>query len=131
MVWRTCSRTEGLHLLHEERNECSRVQHSLGHLIEICLVGRAAALYDTEEFIFHAFLCLDVDLSWEIALGIDLLVHCKRSILAITEIFLGIGLEYTFRECLRIVETGPDLLAFFTMDNGGTGVLAERKLAFR
>ena len=95
MIWRAGCCSESLHLLQEERNQCGRVEDSLGHLVQICLVCRAAALYHAEELVFHALFCLDIDLRRKIALGIDLFVHCQRCILAVTEILLGICLEHS------------------------------------
>ena len=48
VVWRTGSRSESLHLLHEERHESTRIENCLGHLIEVGLVGRAATLHAQE-----------------------------------------------------------------------------------
>ncbi len=52
-----------LHLLHQEGHQRGGIKHGLGHLVQIGLVGRAAALGHAQEAIFHAFGCLDVDLS--------------------------------------------------------------------
>ncbi len=130
MIRRACCRTEALHLGHEERNEGPRVLDTcLGLLIEIALVGRSAALGHHEETIFVSLDSLDVDLGRKIALGVDLIVHVKRSVLRVAEILFCISLEYSEREGLFILEAGPDLLAFLAVDDSGTCILAEREFA--
>ena len=121
---------EGLHFAHKERDEGSRIEDGLGLLVEVALVGAAAALGHTEETILHAFGRLDVDLGGQVAFCIDFLVHRQRGILAVTKVLFGVGLEDTFRKRFLIAETGPDLLAFLAVDDGSTCILAERKLAF-
>ena len=82
MIWRAGCGSEALHLGHEERNESSRILNpGLGLLIEIALVGRAASLGDHQETVLVALNGLDVDLRREVALGVHLIVHVKRSIL--------------------------------------------------
>ena len=130
MVRRAGRRSKSLHLLHKERHESARIEDSLGHLIEVGLVGRAATLHDAEELIFHTLLSLDVDLGREVALRVDFLVHIQRSVLAVAKILLGVSLVNTLRESLGVIEAGPDLLSLFSVDNRCTCVLAERQFAF-
>ena len=93
VIWRAGSSSESPHLLHEERHERTRILDArLGLLIEIGLVGAAASLGYAEETVLHSFSRLYVDLSREIALGVDLVVHIQRGILGITEILLGVSL---------------------------------------
>ena len=123
---------EAAHLLHEERDERTGILDAgLGLLVEIGLVRAAAAFRDAEEAVFHSFRGLDVDLGGEVALRVDLAVHVERSVLRIAQVLLRISLEHALRDGLLVAEAGPDLLAFFGMDDGGAGVLAERELAFR
>ena len=130
MIWRAGCGSEALHLGHEERNESSRILNpGLGLLIEIALVGRAASLGDHQETVLVTLNCLDVDLRRKVAFGVHLIVHVERSILGIAEILLGIGLEHSERERLLILEAGPYLLALLAVDDGCTGILAERELA--
>ena len=43
MIWRTGGGAEGLHFLNQEGEQCLGVNQRLGLLIEVSLVGRAAA----------------------------------------------------------------------------------------
>ncbi len=79
--------------------------------------------------VFHTFSSLDVNLRRKVALGIDLVIHGKRSVLRITEILLCVSLIDSKRKSFLVTIACPDLLAFFAMDNGSSGVLAERELA--
>jgi hypothetical protein len=130
MVRRASRSTEGLHLLHEERNECARVLDAgFGLLVEVGLVGRTTTLGDAEEMVLHTLGSLKVDLSREVALGVHLVVHIKRSVLRVAEVALGIGEVYTLSESLFVAIAGPYLLALLAVDDSRTGVLAERELA--
>ncbi len=74
--------TEALHLLHKERNEGAGVLYAgLGLLVEIGLVGRAAAFGHAQETVLHAFGGLNVYLCGQVALGVHLLVHRERRVL--------------------------------------------------
>ena len=131
MIGRTSSRTERFHFLHEERNEGSRILDTcLGLLIEIGFVRRTATFGDTEETVFRSFGSLQVDLGREVTLGIHLVVHVERRILRIAEVAFGVGIIDTFAERFFVTETGPYFLAFLAVDDGGTGILAQRQLTF-
>ena len=127
VVRRAGGRAEGLHLAHEERHEGAGIEDGLGLLVEVAFVGAAAAFGDAQEAVFHSFGGLDVDLGRQIALGVDLFIHGQRCILAVAEILFGVGLENAFREGFLVAETGPDLLAFLSVDNSRASVLAERE----
>ena len=128
VVRRTSSGTQALHLLHEERNQCTFVLDSgLGHRIEIGLIGGTAALGDHDEAIFCTLASLDVNLCRQVATCVHLVVHVQRSVLRVAQVVLCEGVEDTERECFLILETCPHLLAFLTMNDGGTCVLTERK----
>ena len=119
---------KGTHLLDKERKESSFIlDGGLGHRIEIGLVGRSAAFGDHDETVLRASHRLYVNLGGKVALGVDLIVHVERSILAVSEVLLSIGVEYTEAQGLFILEISPDSLSFLTMDNGSTCVLAEWK----
>ena len=75
--------------------------------------------------VFHTLGCLDVDLRGEVAFRVDLVVHGQGRVLRVTEILLGVGLVNAVRESLLITIPGPDLLAFLTVDNCRTRILAE------
>jgi hypothetical protein len=130
MVRRASRSTEGLHLLDKERNECARVLDAgFSLLVEVGLVGRTTTLGDAEEMVLHTLGSLKVDLSREVALGVHLVVHIKRSVLRVAEVALGIGEVYTLSESLFVAIAGPYLLALLAVDDSRTGVLAERELA--
>ena len=77
--------------------------------------------------IFSTSDSLDVNLGGKVALGVDLVVHVQRGVLAVTEILLGVGVEHTETQSLLVLEIRPDSLALFAVDDRGAGVLAERK----
>ena len=129
VVRRAGSRAEGLHLFNEEGNELGRIQNSLRFLIEVGLVGRAAALADAQELVFHAFGGFDVDLSRKVALRVHFVVHRERGVLRITQVFFRIGLVDALGNRFFIAETGPDALTLFAVNDGGTGVLAVGELS--
>ena len=95
VVRRTSSCTQSLHFLNQERNQSSRIQDSLGFLIQISLVGRTTTLSHAQEFIFHSLSSLNINLSRQVATGVHFLIHGKRSILRITQVFFRISLVYT------------------------------------
>ena len=125
VVRRAGGRAEALHLVDEVGDELLRIEDSLGFLIEVGLVGRAAALDDAEELVFHAFRRFDVDLSGEVALGVDFFVHRERSVLRITQGFLGVRVVNALGDGFFVAEARPDVLALFTVDDGRARVLAE------
>ena len=127
VVRRTSSRTEALHLLHEERNERPRVLDTrLGLLIEVGLVSRTTTFGYAKETILVALGSLQVNLCREVAFGVHLVVHVERCVLRITQVALGVGIEHTLAQCLFVAETCPHLLAFLAVDDSRTGILAER-----
>ena len=128
MIRRTSSCTPTLHLLYQEGDERTLIlDGSLGHRIEVGLVGRATTLGHHHKLILSTLGSLDINLCRQVATGIHLVVHIQRCILRVAQIVLGKGVEHTQRECLLILETGPDLLTLLTMDDGGTRILAERQ----
>ncbi len=129
MVGRTCCRSERLHLLHEEGNESLGIEQGLGFLIEIGLVGRAAAFCHEEEFVFVAVHCIEVDLCRKVAAGVHLVIHVQGSILRVAQVAAGIGVIYTVRELLFVVAASVNVLAFLADYDCRTGVLAEGKLS--
>ena len=131
VVGRAGSRAEALHLLDQEGHQCAGVLDAgLCFLIEVGLVGRAAAFGDHEEAVLHAFGGFDVDLGRQVALGVHLVIHVERRILGIAQVVLGVGVIDAAREVFLVAESGPHLLSFFAVDDGCAGVLAEGQLAF-
>ena len=130
MVRRTCSSAEALHRFDQERNQGTRVLDAgLGLLIQIGLIGRSAALGYHQEAVFHTLCSLDVDLGREVAAGVLFVVHIQRSVLAVTQVLLRVGLEYTFGDSFLIFEAGPDLLSLFAVNDGSTRILAQWQFA--
>ena len=130
VIRRTSSRSKALHLLYQEGEQRALVlDRSLGHGVEIGLVGRTATLSHTDETILSTLGSLDVDLCGEVATGVHLVVHRQRSVLRVAQVVLCIGIVNTTGKSFLILEAGPYLLTLLTMDDGGTGVLAERQHA--
>ena len=131
VIRRASSCTERFHLLHQEGDKCALVlDASLGLLVEIGLVGRTATLGHAQEVILHAMCGLQIDLRGQVALGVHLVEHVQRGVLRVAQVALGVGVEHTAAECLLILKSCPDLLAFLAVDDSCAGVLAERQLAF-
>ena len=128
MIRRTSSCTKRTHLLDKERKEGPLIlNRRLGHRIEISLIRTSASLCNHNEPILIPLGSLDIDLGREIALGVDLVIHVERGILAVAEILFCESIENSETQGLFVLEIGPDSLAFLAMDNGSTGILAERK----
>ena len=131
MVRRASCGTQRFHLLYQERNQRAFVLDTrFGLLIEIGLVGTSATLCHAQEVVLHSLRCLQVNLRRQVTLGIHLVVHIKRGVLAITQVAGCIGVIDAFRQGFFVRETGPHLLSFLAVDDSGTGVLAQRQLAF-
>ena len=82
VVWRASSRSKALHLLNEERYKSTLILNSsLGHWVEIGLVGRATTLSYHDETVFSTLNSLDVDLCGEVTLRVNLVIHIQRSVL--------------------------------------------------
>ena len=131
MIRRTCGCSKTLHFLYEERNQCARILDArFCLLVEIGLVGTSATFGYAQETILISFSRFQVYLCRQVALRIHLVVHVQRSILAIAQIALRIGIIYTFAQCLFVTEASPDFLPFLAMNNSCSCILAERQLSF-
>ena len=130
MVRRTCCCTQTLHLLYEEWEQCALVlDSSLGHWVEVGLVGGSAAFGDHDEAILVALHGLDVNLCGEVAARVDLVVHVERGVLRVAEVVLRIGVIDTEGEGFLVLEACPHLLALLAVDDGCARVLAEGQYA--
>ena len=116
---------EALHFLYEERHEGLGVDYGLCLLIEVGLVGGAAAFCHEHEVIFVAFGSVDVDLRGEIAAGVHLVIHGEGSVLGVAEIVGGVGVVDAARNLFGIVASGEHHLALFAVHDGCSGVLTE------
>ncbi len=125
MVGRARCCSERAHLLNEERHEGLGIDESLCFLIEVSLVGRAAAFGNEEEVVFIAFGGMDVNLGGEVATGVYLVVHVEGSVLAVTKVVGGVGEVYAFGDAFLVVASCEYVLALGCMHDGCTGVLAE------
>jgi len=118
------------HLLYKERNEGLGVDDGLRFLIEISLVGRTSALGHEYEMVFIAFGGVDVDLSGKVASGVHLVVHGERCVLRVAQIVCGIGVVYALGDAFLVIAAGEYVLALLCVNDGCTGILAERELPF-
>ena len=130
MIGRAGCSAQSLHLLHQEGHQLVGVQQSLRFLIQISLVGRAAAFGYEEEFIFIALFGMNLNLSRQIAAGVHLLIHGKRRILRITEIVFGVRFVNAVSYLLLIVATGPYMLTFVTCADCRARILAHGQNTF-
>ncbi len=73
---------------------------------------------------------MNVNLSGEVAAGVDLVIHVERGVLRIAEVVFGVGLIDAVAQFFFVVAAGPDMLALFAVNNCRAGVLTEGKLAF-
>ena len=126
VVRRTCSCTQALHLLYEEWEECALIlDSSLGHRVEVGLVGRATTLGNHYEAILVALCSLDINLSRKVATGVHLIIHIERSVLRIAEVVLCVGVVNTQAQSLFVLEVGPYALTLLAVDDSSTCILAE------
>ena len=127
VIRRTSSRSQALHLIDEERNERTRVlQQSLCLLIEICFIGRATTFHHAEETILLTFGGFDVYLCGQVTFGVHLIIHIEGCILRVPQVLFSVSFVHTFRERLLITKTRPNVLSLFAVNDGRSGVLAER-----
>ena len=124
--WTRCG-TEALHLLHQERDQRTRVLDTRFRLlIQIGLVRTTATFGHAQKTVLISFRSLEVDLCRQVTFGVHLVVHVQRCVLAVTQVALGIGIIHTLAECFLIAEPCPHFLPFLAVDNSRSGILAER-----
>ncbi len=129
VIGRTCGCAEALHFLHKEGDKSLRIEYGFGLLIEICLVGRAAAFGHEEKFVFVTLGGMDVNLRGEVAAGVYLVIHCEGGVLRVAQVVSGICDIDALRDALLVVTACVDVLAFLAVADGRAGVLAEGELA--
>ena len=83
---------ERLHLLEDPRQQRRLVEQRLGLLVEVRLVGAAAALGDEQELVGVAVDGGDLDLGRQVRAGVLLLVHRDRRHLAVAQVRRLVGL---------------------------------------
>ena len=130
VVRRTSSSAESFDFFNQERHQSRWVEERFSFLIEICFVSRTTTFSHAKEVIFHTFVSVDVDLSWEVTFSVYLIVHVERCVLRVTKVFLSVSVVNTKRESLFVAAASPNLLTFFPVDDSSTSVLTQRKLTF-
>ena len=130
VVRRTSRSTESFDFFDQERHQSRWVEERFSFLIEICFVSRTATFSHAEEVVFHTFVSVDVDLSWEVAFSVHLIVHVERCVLRVTKVFLSVSVVNTKRKSFFVAAASPYLLTFFAMDDSSTSILTQRKLTF-
>ena len=127
MIGRAGSRAETLHFLHQEGQQRALILYGcLGHRIKIGFIGRATAFCNHHKSVFSSFGSFDVNLRGKIAFRVHFVIHIERSVLGIAQIVLCKRVVNASRECLFIFKTRPHLLSLLAVDDGRTGILAER-----
>ena len=86
VVRRAGRRAERLHLLEDPRQQRRLVEQRLGLLVQVALVGAAAALGDEQELVRVAVDGRDLDLGGQVGAGVALVVHRDRRHLAVAQV---------------------------------------------
>ena len=129
MVGRAGRGAERQDLLLQEGDHAVVRQDRGRRLIEIGLVGGAAALGHEQELVGVLALGGDVDLRGQIVAGVLLLEHGERRDLAVAQVLLGIGAADARRDRRLVAALGKDLAAFLGDHDRGARVLAHRQHA--
>ncbi len=103
------------------------VQDGLGLLVQVALVGRAAALGHEQELVGVAVDRRQLDLGGEVGPGVDLLPHGERGHLGVAQVERGVGVVDAPGDGGLVAATGEHVLALLALDDGGAGVLAHRE----
>ena len=129
VVRRARRRAERLHLLEDPRQQRRLVEQRLGLLVEVRLVGAAAALGDEQELVLVAVDGGDLDLGRQVGAGVLLLVHRERRHLAVAQVRREVGLLDPGGDRRLVAAAGEHELALLALDDRGAGVLAHRQHA--
>ena len=127
VVRRAGRRPDGADLLLEERGHPRRVQHRLGLLVQVRLVGRAAALGHEQELVGVPVGRVQLDLRGQVGARVLLVPHGQRRHLGVAQVQLGVGVVDAAGEVLLVPPVGEDLLAALAHHDRGAGVLAHRQ----
>ena len=127
MIGRARSGAEAAQLRFDEGEERLRIEDRLGLLIEVALVGRAAALGHEEEFVGVAVGRENLDLRREIGPGVGLFVHRPRRHLRVAQIELFVGIEHAAGNRSLVAAAGDDILTLLSHHDRGAGVLTHRE----
>mmetsp|Transcript_73891 Transcript_73891/g.159828 ORF Transcript_73891/g.159828 Transcript_73891/m.159828 type:complete len:518 (+) Transcript_73891:377-1930(+) len=131
VVRRAGAGAQGLQLLLDEGLELLGVQQGLGLLVEVGLVGRAAALGHEHELVPGPIDGHHVDLRREVALRVLLRKHRERRHLRIPQVALRVRIVHSTGEVLLVLTVSDDVLAALGHDDAGAGVLAAGQVALR
>ena len=133
VVRRAGGGAERAELLVEEGEELVGREDRLGLLVQVALVGRAAALGHEQELVLRLApsRVADLDLGGEVRLGVGLLPHRQRRHLRVTEVGGLVGVEDAPGDGLLVAASGEHALALLGLDDRRAGVLAHRQDAAR
>jgi hypothetical protein len=131
VVRRAGGRAQRPDLRVQELEHAGLVQDGLGLLVEVALVGRAAALGHEQQLVRVAVDRGDLDLGRQVGAGVDLLPHRQRCHLRVAQVRRLVGLEDAARDGLLVTTAGDDTLTALALDDGRAGVLAHGEHAAR
>ena len=129
VVRRAGGRAERAQLLVEEPQHRAAVQHRLGLLVQVALVGRAAALGHEQELVGVAGRGVELDLGRQVGAGVLLVPHRERRHLREAQRGGLVGLLDAEAEGPLVVAAGEHPLAALAHHDRGAGVLAHRQHA--
>mmetsp|Transcript_31987 Transcript_31987/g.79323 ORF Transcript_31987/g.79323 Transcript_31987/m.79323 type:complete len:217 (-) Transcript_31987:381-1031(-) len=127
VVGRACGRPDRLDLLLQKHGQAVRVQQGFGLLEKERLVRRAAPLGDEEEVVGVTFAGVQLDLCWQVRLGVCLREHVLGRHLRVSEIGHSVGVIDAFADVGLVLVVGDDAGAALSNNDGGAGVLAARQ----
>ena len=127
----TGGRPERLHLVEDPRQQRRLVQQRLGLLVEVALVGRAAALGHEQELVGVAVDGGDLDLRRQVRAGVLLGVHVERCHLGVPEVRRLVRVVDAVGDRFLVAAAREHELALLRLHDRGAGVLAHREHAAR
>ncbi len=122
---------ERAQLLVEEAQHRAAVQHRLGLLVQVALVGRAAALGHEQQLVGVAGRGVELDLGRQVGAGVLLVPHGEGSHLGEAQGRRLVGLVDAEGQGALVVAAGEHPLAALAHHDRGAGVLAHRQHAGR
>jgi hypothetical protein len=131
VVRRAGGRAQRADLGVQELEHAGLVQDGLGLLVEVALVGRAAALGHEQQLVGIAVDGGDLDLGRQVGARVDLLPHRQRGHLRVAQVRRLVGLEDAPGDGLLVAAARDDALAPLALDDGGARVLAHGEHAAR
>jgi hypothetical protein len=133
VVRRARRRADQAQLLVQELHHPLRVQQRLRLLVEVRLVGRAAALGHEEELVgvrlTARVLGVELDLGRQVGAGVALVPHGERRELGVAQVQPGVRLVHTLGDGLLVGAVGEHVPAALAHHDRRAGVLAHRQHA--